>query len=152
MDLLILPLKTIYQEIESKGIDGGWWDLYLGPMGTKTDKIAAEKFRDAVEKVDRYKFLAPEKLYPLIDKFILGLKDIRRSKDATFQQALVKATNNLYSGENVRGGLIERRYYELKKELDSLNKGPTSKIHGFIQSTWQRFRPKPPLRIFNDIK
>ena len=69
MDLLILPLKTIYQEIDSKGIEGNWWKLILDLNFNHPDD--ANKFKSAVDIADQYKYLAPYRIYSLIDEFIL---------------------------------------------------------------------------------
>lgn len=126
MDLLILPLKTAYHEIDSRGgIDGLWWELCFGPMRTMTDPVAAQRFRNAVENIDRYRHLAPENLCRLIDEFLVRLNDVKRAKDSgdfgIFQKSLAEATKGLYYNSNVEGGAVEYRYYELTKGLDTLN-------------------------------
>jgi hypothetical protein len=53
MDLLILPLKIIYREIDSRGVDKDWWNSYIGYFKrTPTDRIAAEKLVPAVDSAD----------------------------------------------------------------------------------------------------
>lgn len=153
MDLLILPLMAAFREIDSRGVDSKWWELYTGPM---TNPVAAQRFRDAINNIEQHKYLAPEKLRRLIDEFMLRLRDMERGNDSlnigNFQPKLVRATNNLYYSVNVKGGLIEIRSYELTKELDSLNKDCISKIHDYCADIWKRIRKrKPPeLMAFTD--
>lgn len=132
IDYLIIPLKTAYQEIDSRGINGNWWELYLGPIRTKTDPVATEKFRDSVDSIDQYRYLAPENLRLLIDEFLLRLNDMRREEDALnlgdLQKSLVTSAKNLYYGNNMRGGPVEVRYYELSKEMEGLNKDLISRL------------------------
>ena len=51
-------------------------------MGTKTDPVATQRFRDSVKSIDQYRYLAPENLRRLIDEFLLHLDDMKRGKDA----------------------------------------------------------------------
>jgi len=123
MDLLILPLMTVYHEIDSRGFESDWWKLYIGPMATKTDPVTTEKFRDAVKSIDQYKYLAPEELRQLIEEFLLCLNGMKRSADGSFRGHLLSATNGLFGVvNNTKGGLPMQREYELTKELDLLNK------------------------------
>jgi hypothetical protein len=48
MDLLISPLRTVYHEIESRGIDSNWWELNFDIIHTQTDYIAAQRFMHAI--------------------------------------------------------------------------------------------------------
>jgi hypothetical protein len=116
MDLLILPLETIKREIESIGIDKNWWRLQYKTV-TETNPTTADRFRNAVNSIAQNKYLAPRILYPLIDDFIVRLRDMRQN-DAEHQELLKKATENLYYGE---GGLVEQRYHELTIELQALD-------------------------------
>jgi hypothetical protein len=151
MDLLILPLLIAFREINSRGVESEWWNLYYSPMRTMTNPVAAQRFRDAVKSIEQYRYLAPEKLRRLIDEFLLRLRDMERGKDSgnigDFQQELVSSTKKLYYSINVEGGLVEQRSYELTKELDTLNKSFISKIHDSCEDLRKRIRRKrnPPL-------
>jgi hypothetical protein len=121
MNLLILPLKTIYREIESRGIKGDWWELYL-PMPNPTNSMAVEKFINAVDVVDQHKYLAPERLYPLIDDFIKQLKNIKTSSDVSSQEVLQGKTRALFESKNEnKGGMVEERYNDITTEMRSLD-------------------------------
>jgi hypothetical protein len=78
MDLLILPLMTVYHEIDSRGFESDWWILYIGPLATMTDPVTAAKFRDALKSIDQYKYLAPEDLRRSIEEFLLRLNGMKR--------------------------------------------------------------------------
>ena len=157
MDLLILPLMRAFREIDSRGVDSKWWELNIGPMRIMTNPVAAQRFRDAVNSIEQYRYLAPEKLRRLIDEFLLGLRDMERGKDSLnivdFQHGLVTATKRLYYSVNVKGGLVEERSYELTKELDSLNKDYISKMHDLWSDIWKRIKgkQKPPLLYPREI-
>ena len=122
-----------------------------------TNPVAAQRFRDAVNSIEQYRYLAPEKLRRLIDEFLLGLRDMERGKDSLnivdFQLGLVTATKRLYYSVNVKGGLVEERSYELTKELDSLNKDYISKMHDLWSDIWKRIKRKrkPPLLYPREI-
>ena len=126
MDLLILPLMTIYQREKSRGTSGKWWNWYSN-IKTSTDPISEAKFRDAIDNVEQNRYLATKTMYPLIDKFILRLRDMKRSEDAEFQKLLQEATTDLYyktkAGREllVDGGFVGERYYELAAELQALD-------------------------------
>ena len=81
MDLLILPLKTIYLQIDSRGIDSEWWGWYTHHRRQATDPDAYDKFNFAVQSIDQNKHIAPKDLYPFIDEFIARLRDMKRSDD-----------------------------------------------------------------------
>lgn len=154
MDFLISPLMIAYREIESRGKDGDWWILYFGDLSQfQTDQIAAQRFREAVKSIDQYKYLAPERLRILINEFVLRLKDMERGEDPgnlhTFRNRLIEATNNLYYGTNVMGGLVEHRYYELTQGLDALNKDLISKTRDLFAKikSWLHLKRKPPKSI-----
>jgi len=131
MDLLILPLMTIFKEIDLRGIDI-YWNLYTAYFKRNaTDPKAAEKFVSTVDCVDQHKYLAPTKLYPLIEDFVAQLRYMKISDSAESQKVLRKATEKLYFKKSdsellgVAGGLVAERYYELTEELQALD---TSKV------------------------
>lgn len=148
MDYLIVPLKDVYDAIDSQGgIDSKWWFLYTaqlgGPFSTiDKDREQAREFRETIKKIEKYKYLAPEKLYNKIYTFLLRLNEMKRSQDAEFRECLRIATDDLFGkvkrGEfYVKGGLVEERYYELTKEL---NQGIKSKL----LNRFPRLRRKKP--------
>lgn len=118
MDLLILPLRAIYKEIEFRGIDENWW-AWQYKTGTETNPSAADKFRNAVDSVDQNKYLAPRNLYPLIDDFIVQLRNMKKN-DEVLRGLLKRAAKNLYYND---GNLVEKRYQDLTTELQALDNG-----------------------------
>lgn len=122
IDLLILPLKIIYSEIDSKGIDKDWWALYTQHRMKNANPDAYTKFDHAVYSVDQNKYLAPKNLYPLIEDFITRLKNMKKSDgdNTEHKEALNKATKELYYKGNRKGGLVEERHQELTTELQAL--------------------------------
>jgi hypothetical protein len=149
MESLILPLLKIYRELDSRGFNSDWWNLYITPLETQPDRVAAEKFREAIEKIDENKYLAPKELRRRINDFLLKLMDMKRSVQQGFLQELIAATKNLYEVDGVKGGFVERRAYELTKELDSLNESMISKIYDIIHGKLKRFRKRPPKLLAN---
>lgn len=95
MNLLILPLKTIYQEIEFGGVKGDWWKYY-NLLANPTNRMTAERFRNAVDVIDQNKYLASKELYPLIDNFIQALKYMKKDSDANYKIILENATTALF--------------------------------------------------------
>lgn len=131
MDFLILPLMTIFKEIDLRGIDT-YWNLYIAYFKRNaTDPIAAEKFASTVDCVDQHKYLAPTKLYPLIEDFVAMLRYMKISDSAESRELLREATKKLFFKKpdselpGLVGGLVAERYYELTRELQALN---TSKV------------------------
>lgn len=122
LNLLIVPLRTIY-EIGPRQGEPGWWNLFVHPTVTTTqDHVTAAKLINAVDSADQNNYRASGDLYFKINTFLMRLKDMKRDEDAQFQKQLAQATEHLYTGGNVSGGLVEIRYDELKKELESLDK------------------------------
>jgi hypothetical protein len=121
MELLLLPLKIIYKEIDSRGVDN-WYGVYTGYYKrTSTDRYTAEKFVSTIDSVDLNKYLAPGNLYPLIDEFINRLKDLKRNDDAEHRTKVMIATDNLFYVGVLNGGLVEERYHDLTAELQELD-------------------------------
>jgi hypothetical protein len=120
MDLLILPLKNIFRQIDSIGVDNNWWGLYVYYRRQAMDPIAYDRFNYAVQSIDQNKYLAPKNLYPLVDEFVIRLMDMKRSDDAQHKEPLIKATKDLYYEEDRKGGLVEERFLELTAELQAL--------------------------------
>jgi len=126
MNFLILPLKTIYQEIEIRGVKGDWW-TYYNLKATRTNRMRAERFRNSVDVVDQNKYLASKELYPLIDNFIQALKCIRKNSDENYKVILENATNALFVSKTktemfyLNGGLVEERYNDITKKMQQLD-------------------------------
>lgn len=134
IDLLISPLKTICRDIYlTRGIEDNWWELYLRrdiylPKLNPTDQMAMERFRNAVDAVDQYKYLAPQKLYLRIVEFIFWLKEMERCGNTNAQESLQKATRALFESEkrykkfySLQCGDIEERHQEITKIMQSLD-------------------------------
>lgn len=150
MDCLIMPLKEIYNkyfEHDSEEKFSRFWRMYLfrdfhvQHTPNNEDLYDAKEVQRLIETIEKYKYLGPSDLRLKVDDFLLHLREMKRSTDYNFQRGLRDASKGLFGvKDDVKGGVVEWRYYEICEELDKLDRNFWQKMKDFFKHLKSKIR------------